>query len=284
MPESSFINYAYSDKIIVYPISVSREQVAYFNGSNYASEKTDKSINGYDGRSITEQNLSSLISCLIGNDLKGFVISHSKSEDDYNSIDFMLQGYYFKVTDTELLAQRPLFASLAYQNITALEYRYLKGDAVSSETLANDKYYYCTHTATDGATISFRVIWNSEDKTIYIESIDGSTIKLSYDSITTNKYIHSLEGIGQLSINFNTDNTGIDSIGWTPLGSATTSYQLTDPSSDENRKWVYYGLRFTQNFESSNSLQLIDEDGNIPIESYYKFRARDLKDIDAGTI
>ena len=177
--------YAKSEYVDAIPISLSREVVAYTDGEgNYHSQKTDDyttPVRAYDGKSITEQNLTSLLSTFLGNELTGFVISK-----DSTSLMFMLNGYYFRITDSSILNSKPLYVSLSFNDPSANEYRYLIGDSVEDDAAAVPEYR---------------------------------------------------------------------------------------------------GLSFTTNEPSSGIyLQLLDASGNVPIESYYKFRARDIKDIDAGTI
>ena len=202
--------YAKSYEIKAFPISVDRNIVAYKDaaGKYYTDSEDGRDVvKGYDGKSITEQTLTTLLSMFLGTGLSGFVISDSHvdyeisgvgSQPKYTSISFMLGGYFFELTDVNLIS----FTTTAFPT---------------------DRTLY--------AVLNINSSPDSPYKYLYADD------ELSGASDTTPEYC---------GVKF-----------------TNTSTEITD--SD-----IY--------------LKLLDASGNIPIESYYKFRARDIKDIDAGTI
>ena len=111
--------YAHSTGIKAIPISLDRTLVAYTdgNGNYYSAQNLENSyspVMAYNGKAITEQNLTNLLKMFVGTDIKGFVVAEDWQESKLNSLEFMLDGYYFNLSDPNILDKKPLFASLSF--------------------------------------------------------------------------------------------------------------------------------------------------------------------------
>lgn len=107
----------------------------------------------YDGRSLTEKNLTSLIASLI--DTEGFVISFSETNTagkaGFDRIDFCLSGYIFKLTDTDLIrwdetsTDNNLYVKLDYpEGIEDDEYKHLKSDILNEDVYRYEGLIFTT--------------------------------------------------------------------------------------------------------------------------------------------
>ena len=135
----------------------------------------------WDGRSLTEVNLSNFVKCLLDPETaKGFIVSVQSSESNYTQINFVLGGYYFELTDTTLLQNSNTYLSVKLNyNTSAADdpYKYLYGDSGSDyEGLV---FYTDKTTSGDLILIKDGVIPTSsyfKFKTRSIENICGGTI------------------------------------------------------------------------------------------------------------
>ena len=311
--------YAQSDKVIALPISVDRTIVGYKNANNQYSTTLDEGftqITAYNGKAITEQNLTTLLRSFIdidygnssnanGNCQDGFIIDYAADEGNIYEMSFILSGYYFNVKESNakdinnnpypsIFSNKPLYACLEYNRTTEDGYAYLVGDTTSSTSLSTDYITlsiefknnncggliidkYSTLPITENIKLAIKkgtniVLDNTSfnpDETVMVK-LNGSSISFENNKYSLNNiiadHIITLETSGEITPEATPEATPEES-----LGEALVQYK---------------GLYFT-NTEPDNTvkyLQLLDTNGNIPTESYFKFTTRSIRNINGGTI
>ena len=158
--------YAASKELIVFPITY------------------DRSSDYYNGRVLTEQNLSTLIEKL--SNRKSYVIDYTPK----SSIEFMIKGHYFNLTDKTLLSKLNLYVKVkldsSVANFTTLE---ISDTAKGVEEIEFSESEF-TNTETSSYTLHLLENIGTEEEPIVqvpvesffrfdknvIKSIDGGTI------------------------------------------------------------------------------------------------------------
>lgn len=162
----SNISYAATDKIAIFPLTIDRPE-------------------GYNGRVLTEQNISTILSKLTCDE--AFVLSDLISSPP--TLEFIIKGHYFKLTDSELLNKGQLYVGVNFEN-KGQDFEQLKGrdeivDSISkfkdvdfsTEALSSDDYDYVLpllETINDNiqVPISSKYRFNGD----VIRSISGGTV------------------------------------------------------------------------------------------------------------
>ena len=127
--------YAEFNKIKVIPLSVSSPVVYQSSKDNkyylHAGENREALSAAYNGRSLTEANLTKLLSSLV--DRHSFVIDgKTETTEDttyYYALSFVLDGYYFELEDSTLLSSTTsdLYAKLDIEDSSSEWFSHLNG-------------------------------------------------------------------------------------------------------------------------------------------------------------
>ncbi len=155
---------ALSDEIKIIPISQNRD--------NY-----------YNGRRLSEENLTTIFKQLSNNNHPSFIIDAVKTPTNgFSKIQFILGGYYIELTDTNLLKLDNLYVGInittdlttnfIYLNIHDDSNSLLDGITFSNNDLSNDYTYTLPLIINKEIPIASKFRFNSNE----IENINGGIV------------------------------------------------------------------------------------------------------------
>ena len=138
MSTSSSYQHAKFNNIKIIPLSISApvvysnsEGTQYYPDKGNAEESRTLVEADHNGRSLTEANLTKILSSLVDN--VSYVIDGTKTTEYdnnyYKSLTFVLNGYYLELDDPDLLKSSTtgLYARIAVTDTGAKWFKHLKG-------------------------------------------------------------------------------------------------------------------------------------------------------------
>lgn len=294
--------YAKSEKLKIIPTSLSRDNLGYRNviGDQFSLDQTDTcdiAIHGYNGRALTEANLTQLLHSVV--DKENFIARFdydTLNGGGYISIDFVLNGYYFKLEDPELLGKENLKVRLNYAS-TDGAYSYLIGDDTKlSDTLDENQRWLTVHIVGKG-TVKLTATSATSGTKQEQEAIASKSFIVNTD---TNEYNYTVEATAASdahNVYYVYDNSD------TPLTSAPTLdctrhstltvFFVTNESevvvpTQTGSAPMFNGLLFATStsdvLESDASWLTLLSSSEIPIKSQFKLEGKSIEYINGGTI
>ena len=212
--------YISSDKIKVFP-SIGR-----------------KSERDADAELMNEGNISSIIRSLC-RERKSYVLSKEFSASDKNPFEFVIYGFYFKITDISPLSDRPLYAHITLKENTG-NYQLL---TISNSTVSNNSLQILDQNV--GQSSQFQGVWFDKSAsggtyTLQLLDAEGNIPATSLLHVKTNEILdgessnyinNSFTTTSLTTTSLNTTNATIGTLtvnnGSTLKGAVTASGTLT---------------------------------------------------------
>lgn len=152
--------YAKSGKIKVFPTS-----------NRGTIKNTETGVQEYvdpEARLNTEGNLTGILKHITDED--SFILNAKKEGGKITSIEFIINGYYFNLTDTDVLSNTDLWASITVSEsgttTSGYAFNQLNGTDKYNETSKESRYegvtFYTSEPASSDSTYTLQLLLNSE--------------------------------------------------------------------------------------------------------------------------